>query len=73
MTRKEVDDVFQEYGAYATGKDYALVHAIAKAVASQRQWVRLTDEEEFELDEKYGDDFNVYIDQRDLKLKEKNT
>jgi len=39
----------------------------------QRTWVGLTDEEEQELDEKYGDDINVYIDQRDLKLKEKNT
>ena len=39
----------------------------------KREWVGLTDEEEQELDEKYGDDINVYIDQRDLKLKEKNT
>jgi hypothetical protein len=28
--------------------------------------------EEQKLDEKYGDDINVYIDQRDLKLKDKN-
>jgi hypothetical protein len=39
----------------------------------KREWVGLTDEEEQELDEKYGDDISVYIDQRDLKLKEKNT
>ena len=38
-----------------------------------RPWVGLTAEEEFELDQKYGYDFNVYIDQRDMKLKEKNT
>ena len=38
-----------------------------------KQWVGLTDEEEIELDEKYGDDFNAYIDARDTKLKEKNT
>ena len=39
----------------------------------KREWVGLTDEEEIELDEKYGDDFNAYIDARDAKLKEKNT
>jgi hypothetical protein len=38
-----------------------------------KPWVGLTDEEEIELDEKYGDDFNAYIDARDAKLKEKNT
>lgn len=38
----------------------------------KREWVGLTDEEEIELDEKYGDDFNAYIDARDAKLKEKN-
>lgn len=38
----------------------------------KRKWVGLTDEEEIELDEKYGDDFNAYIDARDAKLKEKN-
>lgn len=36
------------------------------------EWVGLTDDEEIELDEKYGDDFNAYIDARDAKLKEKN-
>jgi DNA-binding XRE family transcriptional regulator len=35
--------------------------------------VGLTDEEEIELDEQYGDDINAYIDARDAKLKEKNT
>ena len=38
----------------------------------KREWVGLTDEEEIELDQKYGDDFNAYIDARDAKLKEKN-
>lgn len=38
-----------------------------------KEWVSLTDDEEIELDEKYGDDFNAYIDARDAKLKEKNT
>lgn len=42
-------------------------------IGKKREWFGLTDEEEQELDEKYGDDINVYIDQRDLKLKEKNT
>jgi hypothetical protein len=39
----------------------------------KREWVGLTDDEEIELDEKYGDDFNAYIEARDAKLKEKNT
>lgn len=39
----------------------------------KREWIGLTDEEEIELDEKYGDDINAYIDARDAKLKEKNT
>jgi len=38
----------------------------------RKEWVGLTDEEEIELDEKYGDDFNAYIDARDAKLKELN-
>jgi len=38
-----------------------------------KPWVSLTDEEEIELDEKYGYDINAYIDARDAKLKEKNT
>lgn len=38
-----------------------------------KPWVSLTDEEEIELDEKYGDDFNAYIEARDAALKEKNT
>ncbi len=38
----------------------------------KREWVGLTDDEEIELDEKYGGDFNAYIDARDAKLKEKN-
>jgi len=39
----------------------------------KREWVGLTDDEEIELDEQYGDDINAYIDARDAKLKEKNT
>lgn len=38
-----------------------------------KEWVSLTDDEEIELDEKYGDDFNAYIEARDALLKEKNT
>jgi hypothetical protein len=38
----------------------------------RKPWVSLSDAEEIELDEKYGDDFNAYIDARDAKLKEKN-
>ncbi|MFY8182600.1 MAG: hypothetical protein ACOVKL_00125 [Polynucleobacter sp.] len=38
----------------------------------RKPWVSLSDAEEIELDEKYGDDFNAYIDARDAKLKELN-
>jgi hypothetical protein len=46
------------------------VHTCSPQV--KREWVGLTDDEEIELDEKYGDDFNAYIDARDAKLKELN-
>ena len=39
----------------------------------RKEWVSLKDEEEIELGEKYGDDFNAYINARDAKLKELNT
>jgi hypothetical protein len=43
------------------------------AAPPRKPWVSLSDAEEIELDEKYGDDFNAYIDARDAKLKEKNS
>ncbi len=51
--------------------DWAL--SVVNTAPPKREWFGLTDEEEIELDETYGDDFNAYIDARDAKLKEKNT
>ena len=49
MTDKDVEDVFASYGQFVTGKDYALVRAIAAAIAPQRTWVGLTDEEAIDI------------------------
>jgi len=43
MTDERIKAVFEEYGQLVTGKEYALIQAIAEAVASQRK--PLTDEE----------------------------
>jgi len=43
MTDERIKAVFEEYGQLVTGKEYALIRAIAEAVASQRK--PLTDEE----------------------------
>jgi hypothetical protein len=43
MTDERIKAVFEEYGQLVTGKKYALIRAIAEAVASQRK--PLTDEE----------------------------
>ena len=70
MTDRESMQPEQRTGnCLLTGVCAAEGHCIQKA---QREWHGLTDEEEIELDEKYGDDFNAYIDARDAKLKEKN-
>ena len=45
MTDDRIKAVFEEYGRIVTGKEYALIHAIAEAVSPQRTWVGLTDEE----------------------------
>ena len=36
MTDDRIKAVFEEYGRIVTGKEYALIHAIAEAVAPQR-------------------------------------
>jgi len=43
MTDDRIKAVFEEYGRIVSGKEYALVHAIAEAVAPQKPWVGLTD------------------------------
>ena len=45
MTDDEIKGLFYSYGQYVSGKDFALIHAIEQVIASQRQWVGLTDEE----------------------------
>jgi hypothetical protein len=45
MTDERIKAVFEEYGQFVTGKEYALIRAIAEAVAPPRTWVGLTDEE----------------------------
>ena len=45
MTEDEIKGLFYSYGQYVSGKDYALIRAIEQVVASQRQFVDLTDDE----------------------------
>ena len=63
MTKDEINKVFAEYGRYAEGKDYALINAIAKAVAPQRQWVGLTDEQIDKEFEAYAAQFDTFGDE----------
>ena len=59
----------KDCGKGSLGKDH--IHTCSPQV--KRDWIGLTDAEEIELDEKYGDDIDAYIDARDAKLKELNT
>ncbi len=45
MTDDKIKEVFEEYGRVPLGKEYALIHAIAEAVAPQRTWIGLKDED----------------------------
>jgi len=45
MTDERIKAVFEEYGQLVTGKEYALIQAIAEAVTPQRTWVGLTEDE----------------------------
>ena len=72
MTDDKIKEVFEEYGRVPLGKEYALIHAIAEAVAPQRTWIGLTDED---LEAEFG-----FIDEllrdtcyrTEAKLKDKN-
>jgi len=78
MTDDEIKGLFYSYGQYVSGKDYALIRAIEKVIASQRPWVGLTDED---LPALAGDNGKVMELQQvrrfakviEAKLKEKNT
>ena len=54
MTDDRIIDIFQEHGQYVTGKDYAMIRAIAEAVSPQRTWVGLTDEQRVLITKKYA-------------------
>jgi len=45
MTDDKIKAVFEQYGQYVSGKDYALIRAVEAVVAPQRTWVGLTDEQ----------------------------
>jgi len=38
MNDERICDIFEAHGQYVTGKDYAMIRAIAEAVASPRTW-----------------------------------
>ena len=51
MTDERIKAVFEKYGQFVTGKDCALIRAIAEAVAPQRK--PLTDEQYFEIGQRH--------------------
>ena len=73
MTDDRITDIFQKYGQFVTGRERALVRAIAEAVAPQHTWVGLTDEEAHELWESTGSDDDWELMKRtEAKLRSKN-
>ena len=71
MTDERIQAVFEEYGQFVTGKDCALIQAIAEAVTPQRTWVGLTDKDWNRSKHNY--DFQKGVDWAESILKEKNT
>ena len=71
MTDDRIKAVFEEYGRIVTGKEYALIHAIAEAVSPQRTWVGLTDEEINTVASVQS--WKPFAKAIEAKLKEKNT
>lgn len=77
MTDDRIKAVFESYGQFATGKECALVHAIAEAVAPQRTWVGLDQEEirktnHHMVEGAYHYSFKQGAEWAEAKLKEKN-
>ena len=74
MTDDRIKAVFEEYGRIVTGKEYALIHAIAEAVSPQRTWVGLTDEEVNKLvdDEDWYNDPHEFSRIVEAKVRGKN-
>ena len=50
MTDDRIKAIFEEYGRIVTGKEYALIHAIAEAVAPQRKPLTRGQIREIEVD-----------------------
>ena len=80
MTDDRIIDIFEQHGQYVTPRDYALIRSIAEAVAPQRKWVGLTDEQVIKTFNAIcnGKPFNVerileLHRANEAKLKEKNT
>ena len=72
MTDQQIKEMFESYGQYAHGHDYALVRAIEAVVSPKREWVNLTDEE---IEHAYMHTANFVDMARVLEdiLQEKNT
>jgi hypothetical protein len=45
MKDEEIKSLFESYGQYVNGKDYALIRAIEKVISPQRTWVSMTNEQ----------------------------
>lgn len=45
MRNDRIADIFRDHGQYVTGRERALICAIAEAVAPKRTWMGLTDED----------------------------
>ena len=74
MSEDEIKAWFFKYGQYANGRDMALIHAIAEAVAPQRTWVGLTDEEvRAVIRAGEYDSMEEFARAIEAKLKEKNS
>jgi hypothetical protein len=74
MTDDKIKEVFEEYGRVPLGKEYALIHAIAEAVAPQRTWIGLKDEDFLEACQiAERGNYLVAFQRIQAKLKDKNT
>ena len=74
MPDDRIADIFRDHGQYVTGKERALIRAIAEAVATQRTWVGLTDEEIKKIvgSDRYTALLLEVVQIVETKLKEKN-
>lgn len=74
MTDDRITDIFQQYGQFVTGRERAFIRAVAEAVAPQRTWVGLT-QQDIDIafdDTQEGGGFNEFARAIEAKLREKN-